>query len=389
MPTCPNGHQSGTDDWCEVCGMRIAVPSSSYGTRPPSASASASASASSSPVSTSPGVSSRAAYDPDATAMAELCPQCRTPREGAALFCEECRYNFRTQTATTFVAPPAPATAAPGFAPYTPDYSQRSRPSQVNRPAEPVPEQSVTSGSGDFLLDPPSSQVRSASAAEAPAAPDVRRPAEGGAPEHPSVYSPSPGPAPRAPAVQQGAPQQHAGASERSVPSSGPSAGPSAGLPGGSPAGPGVGFGGERSGGQAPGAGTAWVAVIAADRAYFTAMMARSGPEAGGLYFPTYSPEIQLPLIGNQITIGRRRQSTGEAPDIDLGRAPEDPGVSHQHAVLVQQPDGTWAVVDQDSTNGTTVNLGEDTIPPYTPIPLAEGDRVHVGAWTTITLRRA
>jgi hypothetical protein len=142
------------------------------------------------------------------------------------------------------------------------------------------------------------------------------------------------------------------------------------------------------SGGQPAGAGTAWIAVIAADRAYFTAMMARSGPEAGGLYFPAYSPEVQLPLIGHQITIGRRRQSTGEAPDIDLSRSPEDPGVSHQHAVLVQQPDGTWSVVDQNSTNGTTVNLGDDTIPPYTPIPLAEGDRVHVGAWTTITLRR-
>jgi pSer/pThr/pTyr-binding forkhead associated (FHA) protein len=134
---------------------------------------------------------------------------------------------------------------------------------------------------------------------------------------------------------------------------------------------------------------TAWVAVIAADREYFTAMMSRSGPEAEGLYFPAFSPEVRLPLTGNQITVGRRRHSTGEAPDIDLARAPEDPGVSHQHAVLVQQPDGSWAVVDQNSTNGTTVNLGEDPIRPYTPVPLDEGDRVHVGAWTTITLRRA
>jgi len=136
------------------------------------------------------------------------------------------------------------------------------------------------------------------------------------------------------------------------------------------------------------GLGTAWIAVIAADREYFTAMMARSGPDAEGLYFPSFSPEVQLPLIGDQITIGRKRHSTGEAPDIDLSRAPEDPGVSHQHAVLVRQPDGNWSVVDQDSTNGTTVNLGESSIRPYTPVPLDEGDRVHVGAWTTITLRR-
>jgi hypothetical protein len=164
---------------------------------------------------------------------------------------------------------------------------------------------------------------------------------------------------------------------EQSAPLSGPvsAPGPEAGQVSGPGSGP-------------VGAGTAWVAVIAADREYFTAMMARSGPEAGGLYFPAFSPEVQLPLTGNQVTIGRRRHSTGEAPDIDLARSPEDPGVSHQHAVLVQQPDGSWSVVDQDSTNGTTVNLGEDTIRPYTPIPLAEGDRVHVGAWTTITLRR-
>ncbi|AGP57801.1 signal peptide protein [Streptomyces rapamycinicus NRRL 5491] len=118
------------------------------------------------------------------------------------------------------------------------------------------------------------------------------------------------------------------------------------------------------------------------------AMMNRSGPEAAGLNLPAYSPEQQLPLNGQQITIGRRRHSTGEAPDIDLGRPPEDPGVSHQHALLVQQPDGVWAVVDQDSTNGTTINGGDEPIQPFVPVPLREGDRVHVGAWTTITVRR-
>ncbi|MEV6009424.1 FHA domain-containing protein [Streptomyces sp. NPDC051976] len=360
MPTCPNGHQSGTDDWCEVCGMRMAAPSSSsYGTRPPSASSSASsssASSSASPVSTSPGVSSRAAYDPDMTAAAELCPECGTPREGAALFCEECRYNFRTHSATTFVAPPPPPPTAPGFPPYQRYESQRSRPSQVNRPAEPVPDASVTvtSGSGDFLLDPPSTPV--------PPAPPV-------SPITP--VAPAPRVAPVAPTVPAEPEERMAPVVRLPVRPQEPEAGPD-----------------SSSGQAAAGRGTAWIAVVGADREYFTTMMARSGPEAQGLYFPAFSPEVQLPLIGNQITIGRRRHSTGEAPDIDLSRAPEDPGVSHQHAVLVQQPDGSWAVVDQDSTNGTTVNLGEDTIRPYTPVPLAEGDRVHVGAWTTITLRR-
>lgn len=131
-----------------------------------------------------------------------------------------------------------------------------------------------------------------------------------------------------------------------------------------------------------------WTATIGPDREYFMAMMQRSGPEAAGLNLPAYSPEQQRPLTGNQMTIGRRRHSTGESPDIDLSVPPEDPGVSHQHAVLVQQPDGSWAVVDQNSTNGTTVNGGEEPIQPFVPVPLQDGDRVHVGAWTTITIRR-
>ncbi|WP_236710605.1 FHA domain-containing protein, partial [Streptomyces sp. 150FB] len=131
-----------------------------------------------------------------------------------------------------------------------------------------------------------------------------------------------------------------------------------------------------------------WSAVIGPDRDYFMAMMQRSGPEATGLNLPAYSPEQRLPLTGKQVTIGRRRHSTGESPDVDLSVPPEDPGVSHQHAILVQQPNGSWAVVDQNSTNGTTLNGAEDPIQPYVPITLADGDRVHVGAWTTITIRR-
>lgn len=131
-----------------------------------------------------------------------------------------------------------------------------------------------------------------------------------------------------------------------------------------------------------------WTVTIGPDRAYFMAMMHRSGPEAAGLNLPAYSPEQQRPLTGNQFTIGRRRHSTGETPDLDLSVPPEDPGVSHQHAVLVQQPDGSWAVVDQNSTNGTTVNGSEEPIQPFVPVPLQDGDQVHVGAWTTITIRR-
>jgi len=44
--------------------------------------------------------------------------------------------------------------------------------------------------------------------------------------------------------------------------------------------------------------------------------------------------------------------------------------------------------MDQSSTNGTTVNGAEDSIDPFVPVPLKDGDRVHVGLRTTITIRQ-
>ncbi|MFE0462622.1 FHA domain-containing protein [Kitasatospora sp. NPDC058965] len=133
-----------------------------------------------------------------------------------------------------------------------------------------------------------------------------------------------------------------------------------------------------------------WVAVVSADRDYFTDMMARSGPEASGLFFPPYCPERRIPITGRgQLRIGRRRQNQNAIPEIDLSVPPEDPGASHQHALLAEQPDGSWVLVDQDSLNGTTMNGGAEAVTPHTAIPLNDGDRIHVGAWTTITLHRA
>ncbi|MFJ3974754.1 FHA domain-containing protein [Streptomyces sp. NPDC090021] len=340
MPTCPNGHQSASDDWCEVCGHRMgtpegppAVPSYGYGF-PPTAG--------------------------EPTAQAELCPQCRTPREAMAPFCEECRYNFLTRAATPYTPPPVadPVPPGPGAGPAAgprpgspppPPVSapgtygdhfeyQGSRPSRVNRPAEPLQRED------DWLLPPPAHEPPPAyqQAQQAQQAQQQPRYQQQAPPQHQQEY------------------QQDYGRQQSQAPSYQ----------------------------HLPPQGGSWSATIGPDRSYFMAMMQRSGPEATGLNLPAYSPEQHLPLSGGQITIGRRRASTGESPDIDLSVPPEDPGVSHQHAVLVQQPDMSWAVVDQNSTNGTTINGGEDPIQPYVPVPLADGDRVHVGAWTTITIRR-
>ncbi|MGQ4488499.1 FHA domain-containing protein [Streptomyces sp. SAS_281] len=490
MPTCPNGHQSGSEDWCEVCGHRMTGAGAPAGAVPPPP-----------PPPPAHGYGYPRPHDPDATAQAELCPQCRTPREAMAPYCEECRWNFLTNTATSYtpLAPrhnlpgdPGPAgNRPPGFPAQQPpgppqprdpfDY-QGSRPSQVNRSAEPLstgPGQSGHQGGpgqppfgqgpqggpppfgqggpgpqgpgpqgrqgppppyqqgpqGGPQGSPPPFQQQGAppafqqQTAPPPAPPHtdgddwlLSPPSRPAPPQGPGPLPPFPGqqgPGPQGPGPQHGGPGQHGPGPQHGGPGpqhGGP--GPQHGGPGPQHGGPGPQYGGpgpqhggpgpqHGPGPQGPGPGPQgghdqqhgpgpgrpplsdnWTAFIAPDRAYFLAMMQRSGPEATGLNLPAYSPEQQLALTGGQITIGRRRHSTGESPDIDLSVPPEDPGVSHQHAVLVQQPDGSWAVVDQNSTNGTTVNGAEEPIQPYVPVPLQDGDQVHVGAWTTITVRR-
>ena len=135
------------------------------------------------------------------------------------------------------------------------------------------------------------------------------------------------------------------------------------------------------------GAPAGWVAVISADHAYYERMLAQGDPDDGAIAFPDLLADRSLALAGQRIRIGRRSSRATEQPGIDLAGPPEDPGVSHQHAVLLAQPGGGWAVQDLGSTNGTTVNEGADPIAADVPLPLADGDRIHVGAWTTITLR--
>jgi pSer/pThr/pTyr-binding forkhead associated (FHA) protein len=135
-----------------------------------------------------------------------------------------------------------------------------------------------------------------------------------------------------------------------------------------------------------PAQGGTWSVVVRADRAWFEEVLRRDGPDAATLQFPSFSTERRFALDGPQLAIGRRSRSRGIEPEIDLSAPPVDPGVSALHALLVGRADGGWDVVDLDSTNGTIVGDRPDPIPPNTPVPLADGDVVKVGAWTTITL---
>ncbi|MFI6166592.1 FHA domain-containing protein [Nocardia sp. NPDC051052] len=128
---------------------------------------------------------------------------------------------------------------------------------------------------------------------------------------------------------------------------------------------------------------TAWVATITADRAFYDRVIARKGPDADQVGFPAFYPERRIVLRGNDILIGKRSVSQGLTPDIDLGIAPADVGVSRAHATI--HLDGEeLTVTDLGSTNGTSVNGSDELIPAKVPVPLRSGDRIHLGGWTTI-----
>jgi FHA domain len=131
-----------------------------------------------------------------------------------------------------------------------------------------------------------------------------------------------------------------------------------------------------------------WRAVAVADPEYHARMQAMAMPDAPPIEFPSYCPERRFPMGRTQLLIGRRRPSRGIEPDIDLTGPPEDPAVSHSHALLVSDGNGGWTVVDLASANGTYLNEATDPIEPHVPVPVKSGDRIHVGAFTTLTLER-
>ena len=176
-------------------------------------------------------------------------------------------------------------------------------------------------------------------------------------------------------------------AASPAVPSPSVPAGPSPTAPypaGLSPAGPAPAA--SPPGGAAPDApGTArWSVVVRSDRVYYDGVVAAGGADAAAIRFPEYCPERRFPLTGPQMRIGRISPSRGFEPEIDLTGPPADPGVSRLHAVLIPEPDGAWAILDPGSENGTHVNDVE--IPTDQRVRLRDGDRIHLGAWTVLTM---
>jgi hypothetical protein len=134
-------------------------------------------------------------------------------------------------------------------------------------------------------------------------------------------------------------------------------------------------------GGGGGAATTVWEAVVEAEREYYDSGDDHRVP------FPSFYPRRVFPLNGPRLLVGRRSESRGIHPEIDLSGAPEDPGISRAHAIFERQPDGSFALLDPGSTNGTRLNDEPEPIEPHGSIPLQDGDRVYLGAWTRITVR--
>lgn len=264
-------------------------------------------------------------------AAAELCPMCRTRRDNGARYCEACRYEFGTT--------PVPA--------------------QTEYPPAPVP------GGYETPTYPPHAVQTDPQIAQ-----------------NPYPYSEQQAYAPPQPVPG------HTGDGYAPYP-----------QPGYPPT-----YGDEYDGGTVLGSGRVvvppppgvpqhlqtqpqyvWTLRVTADRDYFDRVVAQGGPDAHAMRFPDYHAPWEVVLHGDTVRVGRRGSGGGGADiEIDLSGPPSDPGISHHHVSLNRDPDGTWSVTDEKSTNGTTINGGLEAIDIRVPVRLNDGDRVHVGAWTTL-----
>ena len=133
----------------------------------------------------------------------------------------------------------------------------------------------------------------------------------------------------------------------------------------------------------APAIAVDWVAEVWVDPDWYAAQESEDACPSPGL------PAV-VELSAKSVLIGRPSASRNIHPEIDCTG---DSGVSRRQAQLTT--DGQrWWVEDLQSSNGTYVGpasgpLPTDPVPPGQRRELSEDDRVYVGAWTRIVVRRA
>ena len=96
---------------------------------------------------------------------------------------------------------------------------------------------------------------------------------------------------------------------------------------------------------------------------------------------PVGEPERVFPLDLTENLIGRRSDRRDIHPEVPL----TDTGVSHRHAKLLKQADGSLILLELGSTNGTELNGVE--VPAGVPTPVHDGDQITLGCWTRMTVR--
>lgn len=327
MAICPRGHNSIADDFCDACGRPIA---------PQSASAPQQTRA----------YTGGAEYP---AAPAEPCPVCHTPRDGATRFCEACGHEFGTPYDPGFGWRPGP-----GNYPASGDYAEPQPPATGYQ--EQPSGQSGAQGYGQYVpqTSPPAGYPPATSQSAGTYLDPTYTDEWGGG----TVVGS--GPVVPPPLPPQAPPQA-------------PPMVPADFHPGPAP---------QRT-------SYVWTVLVTADAEYFERVVSQGGPDAHAMRFPPYHETWAVALEGDRMRVGRRRAggSGGDAPEIDLSGPPSDPGISHLHVVLMSRADGSWQLVDPGSTNGTTLNGGKRAIEFNVPVDLHDGDRIHVGAWTTLEVR--
>lgn len=121
---------------------------------------------------------------------------------------------------------------------------------------------------------------------------------------------------------------------------------------------------------------------LSADRGHWDRMVGSGEP-----VFPAAVPALTFQLTGDRATLGRIR--TGARADVDLALtgAAADPAVSHHQCEFERGPDGLgWVVRDSGSANGTWINDADQPLAAGQIHPLADGDRIRIGAWTCLTV---
>jgi FHA domain len=129
--------------------------------------------------------------------------------------------------------------------------------------------------------------------------------------------------------------------------------------------------------------GDAWVAELWIDPQWYAE---QTSPDP----LPSAGPPEVIPLRHTSLLVGRESKSRDIHPEVDCGT---DNGVSRRHAQLTS--DGTrWWVEDLGSSNGTFVAGAVDPLP-KTPIEagvkceVGPDDRIYLGSWTRLVIRKA